>query len=130
MHLRAVVGRGRRHITHEAGVDRIGHVIDHDAADPLERHEGVQLVADLSHIDAFRLRSFVVGTGVEGAAVFAVEERARVGQRSDDLLELATGLAHLDDGAVRVLLKDRDAAPAVGDDLFDLAIAVGVTLDG
>src|SRR5262245_27028419 len=56
----------------EARVARVGHVPDHDAADPLQPDERVRLLADDAEGEALRLRPLVVGARVEAVVLLVV----------------------------------------------------------
>ena len=125
------IGQCRLRKADETGVDRIRHVIDHDATDAFEHDEGVKAAADLANGDAFGFGPLVIGPRVEGAGdrtrsrrLVGVEQGCSVAR--NDRFEFAAGFAHLGDCAISVLTEDAETASAERINLVDVAVAVGI----
>ena len=121
----------RRDVLHEARLRRVGDVVDHDAADPLQTDEGIGLTADLADRNTLRLGTLGVGARVEAVVVVVggvegLRRQNAVGDQLGDLL--LEGVAAVEN-QIALVVPDAERAAAVGNQLIDQTVAVGVAVD-
>ena len=103
---------------------RVGHVVDHDAADALEGDVGVEPAADLADRDGLGLGALGVAPRVERVLVVVGVEGARE-RRGRLALEVVARVEHLRQPGAGHLV-DRERPAAKGDEPVLVAVAVGV----
>ena len=91
--LRVAPEVARVHVRLELHAPGAGHVEDHDAADPLEAHEGVGAAADPAEHDALGLGALVVAAGVEALVLLVVRVELRGQEPRGDLPRVLTPLS-------------------------------------